>query len=63
MCVCVCVRARRWCFHHLSHSSHFAAFFVLVRVQNTWEQSREDIMAKYDDLQARMTDAFRNLMD
>ncbi|EGD73873.1 Atp6v1a-prov protein [Salpingoeca rosetta] len=34
-----------------------------MKFQNTWEKPQEEVMAVYDDLQTRMTEAFRNLMD
>eukprot|EP00045_Choanoeca_perplexa_P004847 m.41008 g.41008 ORF g.41008 m.41008 type:complete len:610 (-) comp12798_c0_seq1:68-1897(-) len=34
-----------------------------MKFENSFEQSREQIMAKYDDLQSRMTEAFRALLD
>jgi V-type H+-transporting ATPase subunit A len=34
-----------------------------MKFQNSFEKSREEIMAIYDDLQTRMTEAFRALLD
>lgn len=34
-----------------------------MKFENSFENSREEIMAKYDDLQSRMSDKFRSLLD